>query len=303
MLACLSVVLIVAAACVPVPTPAPTTATPQGSSPNAITNIVWQWTSVANKSTGAKTTVTDPQNYTITFRDDGTLSGKADCNTFTGTYTQEGGFFITAKPDVMAACGGASLDQQYFELLDAIVAGGSDGAGSLALETAGGEQRMEFVNGGRGACAVVTDARRVDGNPSSLNQRSQTMLDLPLEYALIGFEGNKFSGQIVPQLQDLAQRGIVRFVDFVFIQKDGDGNTRAFELNDLDTELYEAFVPMGEHVSSLFTTDDLAIAASKLPVNSAAVLFCGRTCGSPISARPSWMPAANWWSAPRSRPK
>ena len=99
------------------------------------------------------------------------------------------------------------------------------------------------------------------------------MLDLPLEYALIGFEGNKFSGQIVPQLQDLAQRGIVRFVDFVFIQKDGDGNTRAFELNDLDTELYEAFVPMGEHVSSLFTTDDLEIAASKLPVNSAAVLF------------------------------
>ena len=61
---------------------------------------------------GAKTTVTDPQNYTITFRDDGTLSGKADCNTFAGTYTQEGGFFITAKPDVMAACGGAWLDQQ-----------------------------------------------------------------------------------------------------------------------------------------------------------------------------------------------
>ena len=92
--------------------------------------------------------VPNPQDYTITFRDDGTLSGKADCNTFTGTYTQEGGFFITAKPDVMAACGGDSLDQQYFELLDAIVAGGPDGAGGFALETAGGEQRMEFVNGG-----------------------------------------------------------------------------------------------------------------------------------------------------------
>ena len=111
-------------------------------------NIVWQWTSVTNKPTGAKTTVPNPQDYTITFREDGTLSGKADCNTFTGTYTQEGGFFITAKPDVMAACGGDSLDQQYFELLDAIVAGGPDGAGGFALETAGGEQRMAFVNGG-----------------------------------------------------------------------------------------------------------------------------------------------------------
>ena len=33
------------------------------------------------------------------------------------------------------------------------------------------------------------------------------------------------------------------------------------------------FVPIGEHVSSLFTNDDLQIAASKLPNGSAAVLF------------------------------
>jgi len=99
------------------------------------------------------------------------------------------------------------------------------------------------------------------------------MLDLPLEYALIGFEGNKFSGKIVPELLDLAERGIVRFVDFVFIQKEEDGSTSTIELNDLDPEMYELFVPMGEHVSSLFTTDDLAIAASKLPSSSAALLL------------------------------
>jgi hypothetical protein len=99
------------------------------------------------------------------------------------------------------------------------------------------------------------------------------MLDLPLEYALIGFEGNKFSGKIVPELLDLAERGIVRFVDFVFIQKEEDGSTSTLELNDLDPELYETFVPMGEHVSSLFTTDDLAIAANKLPNSSAALLL------------------------------
>ena len=99
------------------------------------------------------------------------------------------------------------------------------------------------------------------------------MLDLPLEYALIGLEGNKFSGKIVPELLDLAERGIVRFVDFVFIQKEEDGSTSSIELNDLDPEMYELFVPMGEHVSSLFTTDDLAIAASKLPSSSAALLL------------------------------
>ena len=99
------------------------------------------------------------------------------------------------------------------------------------------------------------------------------MLDLPLEYALIEFEGNKFSGKIVPELLALAEGGIVRFVDIVFIQKEEDGNTRTVELNDLDPESYAMFVPMGEHVSSLFTTDDLEIAASRLPANSAALLL------------------------------
>ena len=99
------------------------------------------------------------------------------------------------------------------------------------------------------------------------------MFDLPLEYALIAFEEAKFSGKIVPELLDLAERGIVRFVDIVFIQKDEDGNVRTIELNDLEREAYEMFVPMGEYVSSLFTENDLEIEASKLPNGSAAALF------------------------------
>jgi len=103
--------------------------------------------------------------------------------------------------------------------------------------------------------------------------RRNTMLDLPLEYALIKFKGNKLSGKIVPELLDLADKGIVRFVDIVFIQKEKDGNTRTIELNDIDQASYEMFVPIGKHVSSLFTEQDLNIAASKLPKNSAAALL------------------------------
>jgi heat shock protein HslJ len=115
---------------------------------DSIQGIVWQWTSVTNQSTGETTTVSNPESYTITFNEDGTLNGKADCNTFTGTYSQEGGFTITLGATTMAFCGEASLDQQYLTLLGSIAAGGPDGAGGLALETAGGEQRMLFKNGG-----------------------------------------------------------------------------------------------------------------------------------------------------------
>ena len=99
------------------------------------------------------------------------------------------------------------------------------------------------------------------------------MFDLPLEYALIAFADAQPTGKIVPELLDLAERGIVRFVDIVFIHKEADGAIRTVELNDLDPEAYEMFVPMGEYVSSLFTNDDLEIAASKLPKGSAALLI------------------------------
>ena len=136
--------LVVAAACAPLATPTP--APPAAD--NSITNILWQWTSVANRSTGETIEVPNPQDYTIAFYEDGTLSGQADCNTFTGTYSQESGFAITLGAMTMAACGDDSLDQQYLALLGSVAAGGPDGAGGLALETAGGEQRMLFVNGG-----------------------------------------------------------------------------------------------------------------------------------------------------------
>ena len=144
LMSCLSMALIVLTACAAPPPRTATTPAPAST----IQNIVWQWVSVTDQSTKSMTTVPNPQNYTITFRNDGTLSGKADCNSFTGTYSQANGFSIKLGAMTMMACGEGSLDQQYVKLLGEIAAGGPDGAGGLALETAGGAQRMEFKNGG-----------------------------------------------------------------------------------------------------------------------------------------------------------
>ena len=99
------------------------------------------------------------------------------------------------------------------------------------------------------------------------------MLDFPVEYALVVFPGNQYSGEIVPALLDLADRDVVRFVDIVFIRKDEDGSTRTIELNDLDAESYQLFVPLGKQIESLFTEDDLTWAADQMPENSSAALF------------------------------
>lgn len=115
---------------------------------NEIQGIVWQWETLTDTAAGTSMRVDNPQVYTIAFNVDGTTEGQADCNTFSGTYSQEGGFFITVRPDVMAACDIGSLDQQFLILLGDVVAGGPDGGGGLMLQTAGGAQSMLFSNGG-----------------------------------------------------------------------------------------------------------------------------------------------------------
>lgn len=114
----------------------------------SFTGIVWEWVDVVNRSNSETTTVPNPENYTIIFNEDGTFTGMADCNAIAGTYSTDNGFILTLGPSTMAFCGEESLDVQYTTLLSNIVAGGPDGSGGFALETAGGAERMNFRNGG-----------------------------------------------------------------------------------------------------------------------------------------------------------
>ncbi|MEJ2751106.1 MAG: META domain-containing protein [Candidatus Promineifilaceae bacterium] len=113
-------------------------------SSDSIVGILWLWETVYYKDTDESATVSNPENYTIQFKEDGTFTGQADCNSISGTYSRENGFTITLEPTTLAFCGEDSLDLMYLDLLSNVVAGGPDGLGDLALETAGGERRMQF---------------------------------------------------------------------------------------------------------------------------------------------------------------
>ncbi len=126
----------------------PPTETPVAATSDSIQGIVWNWQTWNDTTTDSSTRVPEPNKYTIIFNADGTTEGQADCNTFSGTYSQESGFTITVQPDVMAACDIGSMDQAYFRLLDDVAAGGPDGSGGLMLQTAGGAEQMLYSNGG-----------------------------------------------------------------------------------------------------------------------------------------------------------
>ena len=51
----------------------------------------------------------------------------------------------------------------------------------------------------------------------------------PVEYIAIAFPGNKFSGEIIPAIQELQDNGTIRVLDLVIITNDADGPGRARE--------------------------------------------------------------------------
>ena len=46
----------------------------------------------------------------------------------------------------------------------------------------------------------------------------------PVEYVILGFPGNNFTGQIVPELAKLIDSGNARIIDLTFISKNADGS-------------------------------------------------------------------------------
>ena len=48
----------------------------------------------------------------------------------------------------------------------------------------------------------------------------------PLEYTVIGFEGNNFNGSIADELSRVVDSGVISVVDLVFVGKGEDGHLR-----------------------------------------------------------------------------
>ncbi|MEP6563129.1 MAG: DUF6325 family protein, partial [Nakamurella sp.] len=57
----------------------------------------------------------------------------------------------------------------------------------------------------------------------------------PVDYLVVEFPGSNFTGEILPELADLIDRGIVRVLDLVLIKKQEDGSFEAFEFDDIES--------------------------------------------------------------------
>lgn len=93
----------------------------------------------------------------------------------------------------------------------------------------------------------------------------------PVEYIILGFPGNQFNGEIIPELSKLVDSGTIRVLDLVFLTKDADGNATVVEFEDHDD--VALFNQLEGEVGGFINEEDLEYAASDLEPNSSAALL------------------------------
>lgn len=95
----------------------------------------------------------------------------------------------------------------------------------------------------------------------------------PVEYLIIGFPGNRFSGEIMPALTELVEGDVIRIIDLVFVKKDADGEVTAFEFEDLQEAAELGFDQLDGEAGGLLSDEDLELAAAALAPDSSAALI------------------------------
>jgi uncharacterized membrane protein len=93
----------------------------------------------------------------------------------------------------------------------------------------------------------------------------------PLEYIVVGFEGNRFNGEIAKEIGKVVEKRIIRIVDAVMITKDIDGNARIIEFDNKDDPKFADFAPLLDDLMGLLTPEDVEALAEGIGPNTSAL--------------------------------
>lgn len=110
----------------------------------------------------------------------------------------------------------------------------------------------------------------------------------PIDYLMVEFPGSRMSGEGLPLLVDLVDRGVIRILDLVFIRKMPDGSVIRMELTrprpdgegdgQVDLSVFEGAS------SGLLDQEDVAAAGKAIdPGSSAALIIYENRWAAPLA--------------------
>jgi hypothetical protein len=95
----------------------------------------------------------------------------------------------------------------------------------------------------------------------------------PIDYIIVGFEGNKFDGSILKAIGDTVEKGVIGLVALALIKKDDKGNVSRVNITDLgDNYALNLAVKYQKNPESI-TNEDIEEMSEVLETNTAAGLL------------------------------
>ena len=96
----------------------------------------------------------------------------------------------------------------------------------------------------------------------------------PVDVVVIGAPpGAPLTGEAIPILLDLVERGIIRVLDALFIRKEADGTFSGFDFADLDQNTAGDLTVFAGATTGLLKDEDVALAAAEIEPGTAAVMI------------------------------
>ena len=96
----------------------------------------------------------------------------------------------------------------------------------------------------------------------------------PIDIVVIGYPADApMTGEAVPLLLDLVERGIIRVLDVLFVMQGDDGTFAGFEAQDLDEKGVGDFKVFEGASSGLLGEDDVATVSDTIEPGTAAVVI------------------------------
>ncbi|MEV8454067.1 DUF6325 family protein [Streptomyces sp. NPDC052095] len=107
----------------------------------------------------------------------------------------------------------------------------------------------------------------------------------PVDYLVVEFPGNRMTGEGLPLLVDLVDRGIIRILDLVFVRKDRDGTVTGVELAELTEDGHDGLAVFEGVSSGLVGRDDIdEVGAVLEPGSAAGIVVYENTWAGPFAA-------------------
>lgn len=95
----------------------------------------------------------------------------------------------------------------------------------------------------------------------------------PIDYIVVGFEGNKFDGSILKSIGDAIDSGVIALVALSLIQKDEKDTVTVLDVAQSEDSYAVEFVQKYKNDSSLVTQDDIDEIADLVEPNTSVGLL------------------------------